>query len=184
MTVGRGGERGLSIIEAIVITTIAALLALLILPLLPRAAAGSVNVAERGIDALDAMRAEREFRTLVRSVVQRDVVGQPQIVLAGDAVHTTMRTNLPVLTACARAGAPVVQLAVRGNTLFCESDRRRSALLRWSDDSVGVLSYSTDGVSWVSGWSSAEAAPYVRFELRRRGRVRASWIERVSGEPA
>jgi type II secretory pathway pseudopilin PulG len=41
----RDGERGLSIIEAIVVATITALLALLILPLLPRASE-SLNVAE------------------------------------------------------------------------------------------------------------------------------------------
>jgi len=184
VTARRGGERGLSIIEAIVITTITALLALLILPMLPRAASGSVRVAERGVDALDAMRAERAFRTLIRSVVQRDVEGQAQVVLSGDAAQVTLRTNLPAITSCARAGAPVVRLAVRGNALFCESDRRRTALLHWPRESVGALSYSADGVFWSAGWSSAETAPYVRFELRQRGRVRASWVERVSGEPA
>lgn len=184
MTARRGGERGLSIIEAIVITTITALLALLILPMLPRAASGSVRVAERGVDALDAMRAEREFRALIRSVVQRDVEGQAQVVLSGDAAQVTMRANLPAVTACARAGAPVVRLAVRGNTLFCESERRRIALLSWPRESIGAIAYSADGHSWAAGWSSAEAAPYVRFELRQRGRVRVSWVERVSGEPA
>jgi len=184
VTARRGGERGLSVIEAIVITTITALLALLILPMLPRATSGSISVAERGIDALDAMRAEREFRTLVRAVVQKDVEGQAQIVLSGDASQVTMRASLPALTACARAGAPAVRLAVRGDALFCESEDRRSALLHWPRESAGALSYSADGRSWVSGWSNAEAAPYVRFELRQGRRVRASWIERVSGEPA
>lgn len=184
MSARRGGERGLSIIEAIVITTITALLALLILPMLPRAASGSLSVAERGIDALDAMRAEREFRTLVRSVVQRDVEGQAQIVLSGDASQVTMRANLPALTACARAGAPMVRLAVRDNALVCESGNQRRLLLRWPREHGGALSYSADGRSWLSGWSSAEAAPYVRFELRQRSRVRASWVERVSGDPA
>ncbi|MEQ1819914.1 MAG: hypothetical protein ABL871_15035, partial [Terricaulis sp.] len=73
MNARRVGERGLSLIEAIVVVTITALLALLILPLLPRASSGSVQIAERGIDALDQMRAEREFRTLIRAVSPRKI---------------------------------------------------------------------------------------------------------------
>jgi len=183
VSVRRGGEPGLSIIEAIVIATITALLALLILPLVPRSA-GSISVAQRGVDGLNAMRAEREFRTLVRSVSQRELGGEPQTVLEGDAAHVTLRANLPAAIACARAGAPAVRLAIRGEALFCDSEQRRQSLLRWPRDSVGALSYSADGASWVSGWSNASAAPYVRFELRRTDRVTLSWVERVSGEPS
>jgi len=180
---GRGGERGLSIIEAIVITTITALLALLILPLLPRAASSSAQVAERGIDALDAMRAEREFRTLIRAVSQRQVDGEPQAVIDGGASVVVMQTGLPASVACARAGAPAVRLAIQGDTLVCDSEGRRRPLLRWQRGSVGVLSYSADGVSWADGWSGAHAAPYVRFQLRERQRVRLNWVERVTGSP-
>jgi len=180
---GRGGERGLSIIEAIVIATITALLALLILPLLPRAASSSAQVAERGIDALDAMRAEREFRALVRAVSQRQVDGEPQQVIVGNGAAVVMQAGLSAPVACARSGAPAVRLAIQGTALFCDSEGRRRPLLRWQRGSVGVLSYSVDGVSWADGWSGVRAAPYVRFQLRERQRVRLSWVERVSGSP-
>lgn len=179
----RGGERGLSIMEAIVIATITALLALLILPLLPRTAAGSVRIADRGIDTLESMRGERQFRLLLRSVMQRQVEGQAQIVLRGEPSQVVMLANLPLAVACARAGAPVVQLAVRENALLCASEGRQSTLLRWARESVGALSYSADGASWVTNWSSAAAVPYVRFELRERDRVSLIWVERVAEAP-
>lgn len=184
MSKSRGGERGLSIIEAIVIATITALLALLILPLLPRASAGSFAVAERSVGALERTRAEREFRSLVRAVGQREIEGEAQPVLEGGAVSVVVLPNLPVATACARAGAPVVRLDIVNNALFCVSDGRRRALMRWPADSVGAFAYSADGVAWANTWRGAEAAPYVRFELRRGQRVVAAWVERVSGEPS
>lgn len=180
----RDGERGLSIIEAIVIATITALLALLVLPLLPRAASGSLGVAERGINALEQARAERDFRTLVRSVMQREADGEPQTVVEGGPASVALLPNLAAPSGCARAGAPVVRLTVDGNALFCSSDGRRRALLRWPAGGVGALAYSSDGVSWQSDWSGAEAAPYVRFELRQGRRTRIAWVERVAGEPS
>lgn len=184
MTARRGGERGLSIMEAIVIATITALLALLILPLLPRASAGSLGVAERGVDALEQARAEQSFRALVRSVSQREIEGEPQPVIEGGASGAMLQTNLGAPTACARAGAPIVRLAIENNALICASDGRSRQLLRWPADSVGTLAYSVNGAAWAATWSGAEAAPYVRFELRRRGRVLAAWVERVSGDPS
>lgn len=183
MTAGRGGERGLSIMEAIVIATITALLALLILPLLPRASAGSLNVAERGVSSLEEMRAERDFRALVRAVSQREVEGLATPVVEGSAGGVVLLPSLSASTACARAGAPIVRLVVERTALACFSDGRRRVLLRWPADNVGALSYSADGAAWFTSWNGAEAAPYVRFELRRGERVRVAWVERVSGEP-
>ena len=180
MTARRVGERGLSLIEAIVVVTITALLALLILPLLPRAASGSVSVAERGIDALDQMRAEREFRTLIRAVSPREVDGERQALIEGVAAAVLLQPSLSESVACARAGAPVVRLTVEGNVLVCSSDGRRRVLLRWPSDRAGSLSYSADGVAWRADWSET-AAPYVRFELRRGARIETSWAEHAMG---
>jgi hypothetical protein len=179
----RDGERGLSIIEAIVIATITALLALMILPLLPRASE-SLNVAEQGVDEREEARAERDFRALVRAVSQREIGGEAQTVIEGGPSSVLLQPSLAAAAACAPAGAPVVQLNVENGALSCLSNGRRRALLRWPNDNVGALSYSVDGVSWLSQWSGAQAAPYVRFELRQGRRVRIAWIERVSGEPS
>ena len=184
MTRRRVGERGLSIIEAIVIATITALLALMIMPLLPRASAGSFAVAERGVDTLDQMRAECEFRTLVRAVSMRAIDGEPQTVIEGAVNRVALNTTLSEQASCARAGSPLVQLTVERNALICASEGRRRVLLRWQSNGVGTLSYSADGASWFANWADAGAPPYVRFEIREGARVLSSWVERITGEPS
>lgn len=184
MTERRDSERGLSIIEAIVVATITALLALLIMPLLPRASGASFAVAERGVDTLDQMRAEREFRTLVRAVAIGEVDAERQSVIVGAAGNLLLHPSLQAPASCARAGTPSLQLIVETDALVCLSEGRRRVLLRWQRHSVGALSYSADGALWRANWSEARAAAYVRFELRRSGRVQLTWVERVTGAPS
>lgn len=183
MTARRDGERGLSLMEAIVIATITALLALLVMPLLPRAATRNAGIAERGVDVLDALRAEREFRTLVRAVSLRAIDGEPQAVLEGGANALTIRPNLQAASACARAGSPVIRLAVESDALICLSDGRRRVMARWAQQDA-EFSYSRDGVAWFQTWSDPAVAPYVRLEVRRSERVTSVWVERAMGEPS
>ncbi|UPT61155.1 MAG: prepilin-type N-terminal cleavage/methylation domain-containing protein [Hyphomonadaceae bacterium JAD_PAG50586_4] len=79
----RDGERGLTLIEVIIVTTITALLGVLILPLLTQGAQNSKAVSDHALDVLDEVRAEREFRTLVRAVTRRERDGQAELTLAG-----------------------------------------------------------------------------------------------------
>lgn len=182
MITRRDGERGFSLIEAIVVVTITAVLALLVIPLLPRAATRAMSVAERGIGTLDEMRGEREFRLLVRSVSPRDAEGEPAPLVAGDAASALILPNLPTSVSCARAGAPIVRLSVTPLALTCTSEGRSRALLRWDANRTGALSYSADGAIWRSSWSENNAAPFVRFELRRADRVQTAWVERAIGD--
>jgi hypothetical protein len=180
VTKQRDGERGLTIIEAIVVTTITALLALLILPVLTRGAANSSQIAERAVDTVDAMRAEREFRTLVRAVSRRERDGQPEPVIIGSATQIVLQSSLPAIASCADAGAPVVALSIDASGLQCVSGRREREILAWTDDAVGAFAYSADGVVWQATWRDANIAPLVRFELRQGARARVVWIERAS----
>ena len=68
-------ERGLSLIEALVIVTITALLALLLLPMVSRAAGRNFALAENAVDAAAAGNAETEFRALMRAAAGRVVNG-------------------------------------------------------------------------------------------------------------
>lgn len=180
MTQRRDGERGLTIIEAIVVTTITALLALLILPLLTRGAVNNTVIAERAVDTVDEMRAEREFRMLVRAVSRRERDGLAEAVIVGDATRIVFHPSLPTIAACADAGAPAVALSIGEHALNCMSDGREREILAWNRGAVGVFAYSADGVSWQESWRDAENAPFVRFELRQGTRARVIWIERAS----
>jgi prepilin-type N-terminal cleavage/methylation domain-containing protein len=177
-----GGERGFSLIEAIVVVTITGVLALLIIPLMPHGATRSLNVAERGVVVLDEMRGEREFRLLVRAVSPRLTGDEPAPLVEGNSNAALLFPNLPMSVSCARAGAPVVRLAVTRDSLVCASDGRTRPLLRWDADLSGALSYSGDGAVWRGNWNERDTAPFVRFELRRQGRVETAWVERAMGD--
>lgn len=166
--------------EAIIVTTITALLALLILPLLTRGATNNTAIAERAVDTVDEMRAEREFRTLVRAVSRRERDGEPETVIVGDATRIVLHPSLPTIVACADAGAPAVALTIGDHALTCISDRREREILAWNGGAVAAFAYSADGVSWQEAWRDAENAPFVRFELRQGTRARVIWIERAS----
>ena len=177
----RRDERGFSIIEAIVISTLTALLALLLLQLLPRSGAGALDIAERSLAVADSMRAEREFRALVRAASPRDPRGIDEAAVEGEAASVLLRPNLNMAVACAHAGAPVVRLVLVRGALLCVNNQQRRPLLTWRDDAVAAFAYSRDGVSWRSQADAGGAASYVRFELRQSGRVVTSWVERSQG---
>jgi|CXWL01.1.fsa_nt_gi type II secretory pathway pseudopilin PulG len=182
----RAGERGLSLIEALVIITVTALLAMVLLPLASGAAGRNFALAERSLDGGDAANAEMQVRTLLQGVTQGESFDG----------HTDMVTFYPSLaatTACAPAGTPqAVRLrVVRGDDrsqLLCEAGDRRVELLRWRDG-AGGFSYSADGQVWRSAWSEQAArsgaapvthnAPLVRFEIANAAGAGVIWIERA-----
>ena len=187
----RASERGLSIIEALVIVTVTALLALLLLPLASRAAGRNFALAEGSLDAADAANAESQFRVLLRGAVQqpRNVRG-----VFGQFDSVTVFPALASATACARAGAsaPVKLRIVQrgdGGWLACESEGRRTAMLSWSAGEAR-LSYSGVGAAWANRWSAPArpmgdttmvvlAAPLVRFEFVGADGRGFTWTERV-----
>jgi|CXWL01.1.fsa_nt_gi hypothetical protein len=187
----RTRERGLSIIEALVIVTVTALLALLLLPLASRAAGRNFALAEGSLAAADAANAEIQFRTLLHGAAQQ-ARGAPS--LHGQSDSVTVFPALAAATACARAGATAwVRLRIvqrgSGGWLACESEGRRTEVLAWSAGEAR-FSYSDDGAAWTSRWSPpprpmrdtaslARAAPLVRFEFVGADRRGFTWAERA-----
>jgi hypothetical protein len=181
MTHQREHERGLSMLEAIIITTITALLALLVIPLLPRSATSALAAAQQAVGGIETLTAERDFRALIRATPTRRVDGRIETGLQGDQSSLTLRAVLAVPVSCARVGAPVVRLRIEGDALFCESDGQARILARWSPDAVAALSYSIDGVTWLAETTTSSSSPYVRFEVRQGGRSSVTWVERALG---
>jgi hypothetical protein len=186
---GRAPERGLSIIEALVIVTVTAMLALLLLPLASRAGARDFALAERSLDAADAAIAEDQFRALLRAATQQH--GQS---FAGRADSAIFFPALGAAVACASAGASAaVRLRIvrrgDGGSLICESSNRQARLLSWEEGGAR-FSYSADGGSWTSTWAEAppapgdrtglvRAAPLVKLELTGADGRTLSWVERA-----
>ncbi len=185
----RAGERGLSLIEALVIVTITALLALILLPLASGAAGRNFARADRAIAAAEAANAEQVFRALLHSAVQDERAPGNGTGAAFDFAAAPEQGS-----ACVEASTPTpVRLAAAsgegGGALYCEAGVRRVVLLRWQRGQ-GRFSYSDDGIAWASAWvdpataqrgrggaaPATRRAPLVRFELVE-GQL--SWTERA-----
>jgi type II secretory pathway component PulJ len=177
---GRCGERGLSLLEAVIIATITSLLAILVMPLLPSAATGSLAIAARGVDTLDASRAQREFRMLVRAAMRQGDDNEQLAAIEGQADAVLLRTALQSPVSCARAGTAAVRLSLEEDALVCTCEEQRRVVLRWRDESVGAFSYSADGAHWLSQTSGVDGVRYVRLQLRARDRLTASWFQAAS----
>jgi hypothetical protein len=177
----REHERGLSMLEAIIITTITALLALLIIPLLPRSATSALAAAQQAVGGIETLTAERDFRGLIRAAPTRRIDGRIETGLHGDQSSLTLRAVLAAPVSCARVGAPVVRLRIEGDALLCESDGQARVIARWRSNAVAALSYSTDGVTWRGETATSSPSPYVRFEVFQGGRSSVTWIERALG---
>lgn len=189
----RRGERGLSLIEALVIVSVTALLSLLLLPLVSTAANRNFQRAEHALDVLETAGAEAQFRTLLGSVVQ-----DGQNLLRGNEAGVTFLTSADAPVLCAPAGPPTpVRLRIvpsaEGGRLLCDAQGRSVEVLHWSEG-VARLSYSADGANWSAAWESRErnsqtarggsaaasyAAPYVRFGLFAREAPVLEWTEQA-----
>lgn len=182
---GRIGERGLSLIEALVIVTITALLALLLLPMVSRAAGRNFGMADSAIDDANATVAESEFRVLMRASVVRRLEGDRAEGVQGQAGGVIVLPSLANAVSCAREGAPqFVRIRISGDRLICESDGgRRREVLRWARGQAR-FDYSADGRSWGPTWADAGVAPLVRFQLSLPDGRELTWIEQAgAAEP-
>lgn len=170
---GRAGERGLSLIEAVVVVTITALLALILLPLASGAARRNAAIAGRAVDVAEAQVAEREFRILMGGVSG----GEGAARVTGGPSALTVSSALPRASLCAPAGTALVAVTVLGGELRCASGDRRRVLLRWRGAEQARFTYSVDGQSW-SG-SPPPGVSFVRFQLQSREGVSLLWIVRA-----
>jgi hypothetical protein len=192
----RAGERGLSLIEALVVVTVTAMLALLLLPMVSTAAGRNFARADRALDAVESARAETAFRGLLRAVAQ-----DQRTPFAGAADTVSLLASPGAAIACAEAGAPrLVRLSIvrtqESGRLLCSGEGGEVELLRWAEGEAR-FSYSRDGAAWAPAWTQppaqsarggaapvSHAAPFVRFDLVEPGRPSLAWIEQAGSSEA
>ncbi len=167
----RASERGLSLIEALIVVTLTTMMALLLLPMMSSVGLRNFGRLKHAIATADLVNAESEFRSLLASAVQ-----DQRVRFAGDQSSLIFAASPAALTACVGPGAPVtVRLSVvdlaPGGALVCEGAGRRE-LLRWPDGNAR-FSYSV-GSGWTGSFSEAPlngaapasyTPPLVRLEL-------------------
>jgi hypothetical protein len=185
-------EAGVSLIEALLTVALTALIAVLVLGLGSRVTERGFSVSYRTLDAVESDLAEREVRALLRAIVS-PLPGETEPALRGERDTLLVRAGLAAPVACAADGVHVVQLRIERGGLWCESDGRRSAMLRWNAGSA-QFSYSEDAKLWATTWREpsrqisaipvARTAPMARFEFRTDDGRGLSWTFRVgSTEP-
>jgi len=195
---GRASERGLTMIEALVMLAITAMVAALLYPMTARAMADAARGAAHGLNDAAAARGERVTRLLLRSAIAPQAAPGSAPVLstiAGDPDAVAFDVALADAAGCARAGDDqTVTLLIAnerdgGGALLCTVGRRETELWRWPQGQ-GQFAYSLDGVSWARQWRGRPAssrngdvqtvlAPLVRFEVLAPGRNRQVWVERA-----
>lgn len=178
----RGGERGLTLFEALVMLAVTALVGALLLPMTSSALTRNRDRAESALSSATNARGEATYRALASAAVAEAGV-------AGDAGALTFIADPDQDVSCAPLGARTfVTLTLeptQGETRLVCSGAERAVLASWQG--AAAFAYSEDGVSWTQAWRGAGAletpepnapAPYVRLETRD-----GAWIIRA-GAPA
>lgn len=189
---GRKGERGVSILEALIVTVIAGLLLVILLPLIPQSMRRDSDGAYAAIAMEAAVRGERVYRGALRSFVQQPAGAMGAVaVVSGNAVQVTGLAIAEQDLGCMAEGQQgAMQLRVerrgRGGALVCDGPAGVVDALRWSEGAAQFV-YSEDGVRWSGAWPAYvsatpqrdSASVVVRFELSARGRDALVWSERA-----
>lgn len=189
---GRSAEHGMSVLEALIVTAIAAVLMALLLPLLPQSVRRDGDGARAAISLQGELRGERVFRTVLRSLVQSPGAEPGQVeLLAGNAHGLRALAAGEIASGCLDAGAEgesllVIEPAGDGGRLVCRGPGGMVELLRWSEG-AGAFAYSGDGVRWHADWppqrrrepQQESASVLVRFAVRTGGGEALAWTERA-----
>ncbi len=194
----RAGERGLSLLEALIMLSVTALVALLLLPMAGGAIDRRGAQARASLTHSAAARAEAVFRALLRDARQPERNGPPPTsTIVGDAQSLLVSLEPGADHPCApreRAAEARLSIVTRGagGVLTCASEGRTYSILTW-ESGEGALSYSLDGALWRTHWGrdpnvydsgalrgevALVEAPLTRFVLRAPGQDLV-WIERA-----
>lgn len=179
----RGGERGLTLFEALIMLAVTALIGALLLPMTSSALTRNRARAESALSSAANARGEAAYRALVSAAL-------PEAGIAGGASAITFVADPDQDLSCAPLGArtPVtlaLQIEQEETKLVCAGGGERAVLASWPGRAA--FAYSTDGAAWASAWRGGgaletpepnAAAPFVRLETRD-----GAWVGRA-GAPA
>jgi prepilin-type N-terminal cleavage/methylation domain-containing protein len=201
----RVGERGLSLIEVLVVLAITSVIAAIMFSTTSTGVRENFETANMGLEYAERATAEATFRRVLRGVVQPDAApGSPLPVTtaAGTPTALVVATELDEAAACAPKGHySVLMLRIvssgQGGRLLCEGGEQTTEMLAWQSGRA-TFAYSHDASTWSDRWptqrltlgrarNSAESgvdarvveAPLVRLLIEDRGHNTTLWIERA-----
>lgn len=152
-------QRGFSLIEAIVVLTIASLVLVSVLEVSSRAASRNARLAREINLQADRQLDQTMFRDLLSAAMpplQSEPGRAPRYAGEGDASTLSFVASIERPSACAGTGAyENVRFVILesgpsgGGTLVCEGKRGRYPLASWRSGEAS-FSYSIDGLNWQS----------------------------------
>jgi type II secretory pathway pseudopilin PulG len=174
----RASERGISLIETLVMLAVTSLVASIVLPLVARQWHASTILAARSIDLVERAGAERAFRQIVRAAL---VSEDGSAFVRGDGSALQLQVVADQSTVCG-AGPGVVRVTLQIERragmakLICLTGAKRTELAEWRGADVG-LSYSRDAVTWGAGWPPAAPGETPSPVLVKLAWNDGAWVE-------
>lgn len=180
----RGGERGLSLFEALIMLAVTALVGALLLPMTSNAVARNGSRANAAIESAELTRGEAAFRALVGATA-------PESGIVGQARTLSFVADPEQSFGCAAFGLRThvtltIETDAARSRLVCASSQTDAALATW--DGSAAFAYSADGAAWTRTWRGPGAddaadpnalAPFVRIET-----TAGVWLARAGAPPA
>jgi type II secretory pathway pseudopilin PulG len=197
---GLSHQRGISLIEALIMLAVTSLAIATVLPLLGRGIAGDLRLANASLSASEFDQGEETFRTLLRGAAPSPTGAGTDLWISGDRTAVAFHTFVVAPTLCTGQGgwAQVrlwVEPSEEGGALRCQSANRQAVLARWAGAASG-FSFRSNGSDWVDDLpapalmrrvaamkrsdrepeSEAEASIFIRFSVQSAQGGELVWI--------
>lgn len=165
---GRRRERGLSIIESLVVLLVSSLLLSILLPTAIQSLSANLRIGDVGLQQLRRSLDERGFRKMMSAATPaRQAPGARPVreTVRGDARQMTLTVIAREAVACAPESREVrVKLMIEdaeggdGGRLVCRgegAEAQDSVVATWRRGR-GAFAYSLDGLQWRADWPDPE----------------------------
>lgn len=178
----RRWERGLSVLEVLIMLAVGALATAMVLPVIGQGVRADFGLAQNGLSRAAQQRGEAAFRDLLGGALPMQAADDVDTPLIGDASSMTMDVILDRPSACTlRPGLLRVVLRVEnsasGGVLRCLAPGRDAVLARWAAGR-GAFAYGDPASGW-KGQPGGAPPLYVRFQVVGGSAEAPEWIERA-----
>lgn len=176
----RRWERGLSVLEVLIMLAVGALATATVLPVLGQGVRADFGLAQDGLSRSAQLRGESAFRDLLRASVSTQSPNGEDTPLSADASSMTLDAYLDRPSICTlRPGLQRIALRVEngvaGGVLRCVSPDRDAVLARWGAGR-GAFAYGDPASGWKTAPGGAASA-FVRFDVAGGSTDAPAWLE-------
>lgn len=149
----RGGEQGLSLLEALICLAVISLMAAVLLPLSGVSSIKMLKRAEQNVLRVDEFSAEEKLRIIFRHADVSPKAERAPIDAAGNARVISFEVLAPGATECGAKGRARITLRITtdgdAGILQCQVGAHTTTLMKWREGEAR-FAYSLDGARWTA----------------------------------